>query len=289
MLIWNRLKVHAAAQGEKVALACGDTRFTYAQFAARAENVARAWLLKGLRPGDRIALHLRNGGDLATCYYACFAAGFVAVPINNRLTPEEIVYVVEHSGARAYLAQPDLRVQVSVPLWEFDATAAAGDPLIQQPDLPSSGTDDPALLLYTSGTTARPKGVIHTQRTLAGNASYMEAWGLTPEDHTLLFTSMAHASGSIMLLISPLWIGTTVTIVPAFEPAAVLDTWARSGATFFMALPTLIRALLAEQQARPRRIASGRLAICGGDTVPVPLQQEYTPHCLGIHWWKASA
>ena len=213
MLIWNRLKAQAASHGEKPAVVCGDTRLTYAQFVAQVENVSRAWLQQGLRAGDRIALHLRNGNDLATCYYACFAAGFVAVPINNRLTPEEIAYVLDHSGARVYLAQPDLRIQTSIPFWEFDFGAAAGD-LLAQPDLPASNADDPSLLLYTSGTTARPKGVIHTQRTLAGNASNMDTWGLTPEDHTLLFTSMAHASGSIMLLISSLWIGATVTIVP---------------------------------------------------------------------------
>src|SRR5580704_496128 len=118
MLIWNRLKRHAASQGEKPALVCGHARFTYAQLVAKAEDLARAWLQSGLRPGDRVALHLRNGTELATCYYACFAAGFVAVPINTRLTPEEIAYVLEHSGARAYMAQPDLRIPASVPSWE---------------------------------------------------------------------------------------------------------------------------------------------------------------------------
>jgi long-chain acyl-CoA synthetase len=199
MLIWNRLKAQAASQGEKLAVVCGDTRLTYSQFVTQVENVALTWLQQGLRPGDRIALHLRNGCDLAMCYYACFAAGFVAVPINNRLTPEEIAYVLDHSGARVYLAQPDLRIQTSIHLWDFDFGAVVGDPLAQ-PGLPAPNANDPSLLLYTSGTTARPKGVIHTQRTLAGNASYMDNWGLTPEDHTLLFTSMAHASGSIMLL-----------------------------------------------------------------------------------------
>ncbi len=275
MLIWNRLKALAAEQGGKRALVCEDTTLTYAQFAARAQHVAHAWLRAGLQPGDRIALHLRNGIDLATGYYACFAAGFVAVPVNNRLTPEEIAYVLEHSGARAYVAQADLRIPTAVPSLELEAGGDAAEPEQDRRTLPVPNAGDPALLLYTSGTTARPKGVIHSQRTLAGNASYMDAWGLLPEDHTLLFTAMVHASGAIMLLISSLWMGATVTIVPVFDAATVLDTWERSGATFYMALPTLVRALLMEQRARPRRIATGRLAICGGDTVPVPLQEEY--------------
>ncbi len=272
MLVWNQLKKHAATQGDKLAVVCGDTKLTYAKFAAQAENVAHAWLRQGLRPGDRIALHLRNGSELAICYYACYAAGFVAVPINNRLTAEEIAYVLDHSGAQTYITQPDLRIPTSVPSFEIDTLAG---PVGAQPSLPEPDAGDPALLLYTSGTTARPKGVTHTQRTLAGNASYMVAWGVTPQDHTLLFTSMAHASGAIMLFMSSLWIGATVTIVPVFEAATVLDTWQQSGATFYMALPTLVRTLLTEQRAHPRRITSGRLAICGGDTVPVPLQQEY--------------
>jgi len=271
MLLWRRLVSRAATHPEKLALVCGSTRLTYAQFVDHAGHLAHAWMRQGLRPGDRIALHMRNGIELAACYYACFAAGFIAVPVNTRLTPEEIMYVLEHSGARAYLAQADLRIPTSIPSWEFDlAENHAG-----KDSLPVPNPDDPALLLYTSGTTARPKGVSHSHRTLAGNASYMDSWGLRPEDHTLLFTAMVHASGAIMLLISSLWIGATVTIVPVFDAATVLDTWESSGATFYMALPTLIRALLAEQRARPRRISTGRLAIAGGDTVPVPLQEEY--------------
>ncbi len=272
MPIWNQLQAHVDSRGEKLAVVCDGKGLTYAQFAAQAENVAQHWLRQGLRPGDRIALHLRNGIELAVSYYACFAAGFVAVPINNRLTPEEIAYVLDHSGARAYLSQPELRIQTSIPYWTFDSSA---DDMATQAPLPMPGAGDPCLLLYTSGTTARPKGVTHTQKTLAGNAAYMDDWGLAAEDRTLLFTSMAHASGSIMMFVSSLWMGATVIIVPVFDAGDVLDTWERTSATFFMALPTQVRALLIEQHARPRNIASGRLAICGGDTVPVTLQEEY--------------
>jgi len=268
MLMWKQLQRHAAAQGNKPALFCENTRLSYKEFAERAELLARVWLSQGMRPGDRIALHMRNGIELATGYYACFAAGFVAVPVNTRLRAEEVSFVLEHSGARAYIASGDLRVPSPL-------TALAGSPQTVVASLPAPDPDAPALILYTSGTTARPKGVTHSQRTLAGNGLYMEHWGLTPGDHTLLFTSMAHASGSIMLFMSSLWVGATVTIVPVFDAGVVLDTWQRSGATFFMSLPTLVRALLIEQTARPRRITTGRLVICGGDTVPVTLQQEY--------------
>jgi long-chain acyl-CoA synthetase len=104
----------------------------------------------------------------------------------------------------------------------------------------------------------------------------MESAGLSADDHTLLFTPMVHASGAIMLLMSSLWLGASITIVPVFGAAAALDTWAASGATIYMGLPTHIRALVAEQRTHPRAISSGRLAICGGDAVPVPLQDEYT-------------
>src|SRR3984893_1797833 len=69
MLIWNQLKARAAAHPDKRALACGDIALTYAQFAAQVERVAHAWLRQGLQPGDRIALHMRNGIELAACYY----------------------------------------------------------------------------------------------------------------------------------------------------------------------------------------------------------------------------
>jgi long-chain acyl-CoA synthetase len=269
MLIWNSLKQRAAAHPGKPALACNAKTLTYAEFLADAGRLARLWLSRGLQPGDRIALHLRNGLEFATCYYACLAAGLIAVSINNRLTPEEIAWVLEHSGSRAYVSQPELRISSSLPSWEFD-TGAAEVVL----ELAEQDPDAPALILYTSGTTAKPKGVIHTHRTLAGNASYLASFGITADDHTLLFTSMAHASGGIMQFINALFLGGTVTLVPVFDAAIVLDAWATSGATFFMALPTLVRPMLAEQRERPRNV-TGRVAICGGDNVPVALQQEF--------------
>jgi len=127
MLVWSRMKAQAATQWDKLALVCGNSSLSYAQFAAQAEHVAHQWLRQGLKPGDRIALHLRNGIELATAYYACFAAGFVAVPVNTRLIPAEIDYVLEHSGARAYVSQPELCIPARVPSLEFGFNYKAVD------------------------------------------------------------------------------------------------------------------------------------------------------------------
>ena len=221
MLIWNQLKTRAAGQPEKLALICGDTALTYAQFAAQVENVAHTWLRKGLKPGDRIALHMRNGIELATCYYACFAAGFVAVPVNTRLTPEEIAYVLDHSGAKAYLAQADLRIQTSIPSWELDVDVRQEGAERPLPD-PASRRSRPAPLHQRNHRAAqgRQPFAAHTgrKRILYG--------GVGPETRRSYLTlhGYGHATGSIMLLMSSLWQGATVTIVPVFDPATVLNT-----------------------------------------------------------------
>src|SRR5262245_38624275 len=116
-------------------------------------RIARnTWPVPGCGKAGRIALHMPYSVDLATCYYACLASGCVAVPVNTRLKPEEIAYVLDHSGASAYLAEPDLRIPTLIPSLEPDSVAAA------QRSLPLVAADDPALLLYTRGTTARTKG-----------------------------------------------------------------------------------------------------------------------------------
>ena len=120
-----------------------------------------------------------------------------------------------------------------------------------------------------------------------GNCHMMEAFGLRAEDHTMLVTPMVHITGSAILLLAPLWLGGKVTIVPAFDPAVVLDTWERQRHQLpSWRCPHVSRAL-AEQKARPRRITTGRLALAGGDAVPVSLQEDYGA-TSDIRWWRAS-
>ena len=177
------LRRWSACTPDKAAVICGEQSWTYAEFDRLTDGVARNLLATGLRPGDRIALHLFNVPELALSYFGCFKAGAIAVPVNPRLKAPEIDYILLHSGAVCYIGQPDLYSEVTglrrqltdVWLWYLIGDGPTGDAVrpfgeLLQPasapvSLPAISPDQTAAILYTSGTTAHPKGVTHSHVT----------------------------------------------------------------------------------------------------------------------------
>ena len=141
--------------------------------------------------------------------------------------------------------------------------------------MPEVDADQPALIIYTSGTTAHPKGVTHTHRTLICTAEGMAGIGVDGSQIILVMTTMMHASGLYCDLLPAILGGTTAVLAPAFEPGVVLDLIERFRCTFTVGLPTLIHYLLEEQSQRPRDVSSLRLVYAGGDAVPASLQARF--------------
>jgi long-chain acyl-CoA synthetase len=162
----------------------------------------------------------------------------------------------------------DLRIRTQLP--HLTTTDAA-----EMPALPPVEADQPALIIYTSGTTARPKGVTHTHRTLICTAEGMATVGVDGSQIVLVLTTMMHASGLYCDLLPAILGGTTAVLAPAFDPGMVLDLIERHRCSFTVALPTLIHYLLEEQAQRPRDVSSMRLVYGGGDAVPVSLQERF--------------
>src|ERR1700761_1084829 len=102
-----------ARNPQKIAVACGEQTWTYAEFDDRTDIIARNLLAQGLRSGDRIALHLLNGPTFALASVACLKAGCTAVPVNPRLKGREVDYILRHSGSACYIGQSDLYSQVA--------------------------------------------------------------------------------------------------------------------------------------------------------------------------------
>ena len=271
----------AARHPGKIALAVGDESLTYAQMHERSRGLARALLAEGIRPGDRVGLHWANSADAALLLLACFQAGIIALPINIRFKAGEIAYVMSHAGAVAWFSQPHLTDMARA------AAATLATPLPIRTSLPEERSEGalpaldaaaPSVIMYTSGTTARPKGVIHSHASLLAGAEAMETFGLDGDQIMLGTTSMMHVSGLVCTLLGAMQAGGTAVMMGAFDAAGALEAIERHGCTWMAALPAMMQFILDEQERQPRDMSSLRVAFSGGDTVPLPLQARMARH-----------
>ncbi len=270
----------------------GEQAWTYAELDELTDNVACNLLAAGLEPGDRVAFHISNGPELAFGYLGCLKAGGIAVPINTRLKGPEIDYILRHSGSAFYIGQRDLYVEAASScsaIAALELRYLTGDsegmqtrsfkellrPIAGFLPFPEITPDQAAAILYTSGTTSRPKGVIHTHESLLQTALAMRNMHLDQDQVAAVMSSMSHLIGFGMMFLSGLLNGATVVITQPFDFKGVLEAYERWGCTFTLGLPVMFHGLLHEQAERPRNVTSGRFFFCGGDSVTPTLQDSF--------------
>ncbi|HVB47178.1 MAG TPA: AMP-binding protein [Burkholderiales bacterium] len=235
------------------ALAVGKTAVrSYGELAHRAARLANSLTGKfGLRPGERVALAMKNCPEYYEVLFACWHAGLVAVPMNAKLHAREFAWILENSGARLCFVTPELATTIPAALSsgskDFARLFDAGE------DAPADAAPgDPAWLFYTSGTTGVPKGAILTHRNLlfATQAYFADIDKLGPGDSMLHAAPLSHGSGLYGL---PHFAAGALNVIPEsghFDPEeiyALLDTWRNMS---FFAAPTMIVRLLASPAAR---------------------------------------
>jgi len=282
MDLGSTLRKSALRNPEKLAVICREQVVSYEALDRSTDALARWFLQQGLQPGDRVAIHWCNSVEVVNLYYACFKTGLIAVPVNNRLKAPEIAYVLGHCKAKLCFSQPELaslsqevhrdcpelqQIYTSLPPLETADSAA--------PPLPDVAPHTVAAILYTSGTTARPKGVMHTHISLTGSAQLMLELGLDETHTALAATQMLHISALACALIPQILCGGTVVLLPAFDAGAALNAIERWRCTAILILPAMLSFVVDEQGRSPREVSSIRLCIAGGDTVPVALQQNF--------------
>jgi long-chain acyl-CoA synthetase len=292
MTLGEHLQATAERLANKTALICGDTLLSYREFNEQTTRLALGLQAKGIRKGDRVVLHMNNTVELSLAYFGCFKAGAIAVPINSRLKTDEIEYMLRHCEARMYIGEPDL-YQLAEPtrgscphVAHFfvtaegeasDATPCFRD-LLNGPaggSLPAVADSDVAVIIYSSGTTARPKGVTHTHASLRNCGLVTSQMGFREGDTFALFTPMSHASGLGCVLIPGVLIGMTLALIPAFDPRAVLRVVERHRCTLIGGLPAALQILVREQSSSTFNVESLRFCLGGGDSVAVSLQTEF--------------
>jgi acyl-CoA synthetase (AMP-forming)/AMP-acid ligase II len=286
------LFVAAGAHPHTVALIAGDDRWTYDRLTRYVSRLAQALLAQGLKPGDRVALHLTNKPETVAAFYACMLAGVIAVPLNTRLTCAELEAQLRRLRVSLYLGQVDLYDNIAgintsildtqkrflVDGSERNTGCRAWSELIgfQSDEVRVSPVrmDVPAILLSTSGTIGEPKFVTHTARTLTEMTLALQAIASRPYDITLIASPMMHGAGLFTTLLT-LATGGTCILLDRFEPAAALDLIEQHRCTMLVFLPFMYSGVIAQQIAQPRKVTSLGSCFVGGDATPPALQEAF--------------
>lgn len=274
---------------DRLALQFDSRDWTYAALDQGANRVARRLLALGLRPGDRVAAYGRNSDAYVLLWLACVKAGLVHVPINYALLDAELRYILEQSGAQALFHDTELASAIEalgeVPACEWRGTLSGGreaDVLAWSrgdgPDTaPEIDADEESIaqLLYTSGTTAAPKGAMMSHRALlAEYVSTLLATDIRGGDRSLAALPLYHSAQMHVFLMPQLLVGAATLLIQAPQPERCFELIERERVTSFFAPPTVWIAFLRHPAFDPARLASLQKGYYGASIMPVPVVQE---------------
>jgi fatty-acyl-CoA synthase len=289
---------NAAFSPDKPAIRFHGRTLNYADLAARIAQAARALKSRlGVGRGDRVAILAANHPDYVVLLYACARLGAMLVPLNWRLAVPEQVFILSDASVKALVVEeafapvipPLMQALPDVQVFGLDSASGAAS----FGDLLASGNGDgrnphidiscPLLVVYTSGTTGRPKGAVLRQEALIWNAAMSQhAHGLTAADHVLTVLPLFHVGGLNIQTTPALQIGATVTIHPRFAPDATLAAIANDRPTLTVLVPATIQALIQHPRWTDTDLSCLRAITTGSTIVPQPLIDAVTARGIPV-------
>jgi acyl-coenzyme A synthetase/AMP-(fatty) acid ligase len=289
----------AASHGDKIALLVVDRlgaaapaeMWTYRQLDAAVRGVAAGLLAQGFVRGDRLLIRLENTSAYALLFFGAVAAGLVPIPASSQLTPEEVAFFLENSGARGVALAHGMaadRLPQGVRALSADAVADLIANVAPAAGYADTAANDPAYMIYTSGTTAKPKGVLHAQRSAWGRRPMYEGWYGLGADDRMLHAGAFNWTYTLGVGLTDPWACGATSIVYTGDKSP--ETWptliAETQASIFAAVPSLYRQIL--KYAAPTRASLGRLrhGLIAGEPPPPTLFEEWYA-ATGTHLYEA--
>jgi len=295
----------ARKQPDKTAIIDGDVVLSFAEFDHLVDRAAAALHDNGLLPGARVALLSRNCWQYAVLAFATARAGVVLVPINFMLTPEEISYILGHSHATGFIVEDDLvpvaeQAMVSSAVTRKVALTSTGGSspsgwasfdewLTTTADVPDCRIDDDQLLrvMYTSGTESRPKGVMHSSRSLMWQyISTIVAGSMSGDDVEIHSLPLYHCAQLDNFLATDVYLGATSIILPRPDPELVLRAIERHGVTNYFAPPTVWISLLRSPVFDEVDLSSLRKGYYGASPMPTEILHEMRRRLPNLRLWN---
>ncbi|GGU75683.1 acyl-CoA synthetase [Streptomyces albospinus] len=288
---------------ERTAVRYGARSWTYRELDAAVDAAARVLLAAGLRAGDRVPSYGHNSDAYLIGFLACARAGLVHVPVNHSLTGEDLRYILTQSGSALVLTDPALAPQLpeSVPAMPLHgapdglleriagAPGAPGEVPAEAPDDPPADGSGDALvqLLYTSGTTALPKGAMMTHRALVHEyTSAIVALDLKESDRPVHSLPLYHSAQMHVFLLPYLAVGAENTILDGPAPDRIFDLVESGLADSLFAPPTVWIALAQHPDFAVRELSGLRKAYYGASIMPVPVLERLRARLPGLAFYN---
>jgi fatty-acyl-CoA synthase len=317
------LDVSALRYPDKAALVFYDNQISYSQL--RKEVDALAGYLQhecGVRKGDRVLLDMQNCPQFVIGYYAILRADAVVVPVSPMNVTDELVHYLANSGAVTALIGQEVYKQfryligtklehlivatyadylpgdsdVTVPVFVSEQRLSTSEPGLvtwvdalkagKTPQPQTARADDLAAILYTSGTTGKPKGCMHTHRTIMTTVVGAALWeGVTADSVSLATAPFFHVTGMQHSMSAPVYAGATIAILPRWDPEIAGYMIERYGCTHWANVPTMVVDLLAHPSTESRDLGSLQNIFGGGSSMPEAVAQKLYDRC-GIRYME---
>jgi fatty-acyl-CoA synthase len=286
----DTIRRHADAAPDRVALHFAGKDTSYQQLWQQIEAATDVLLSQGVQPGDRVAWLGLNDPAMLVLLFALSRLGAILLPLNYRLAPLELAAILAHAQPQLLVAD-DANQETGLALAASEKTAIfqAHDLLadraeagnVSPSELPESDETAPALLVYTSGTTGKPKGALHTQAGLVANCmASVHAHGFTHEDHVLTALPMFHVGGLCIQTLPALCVGARVTLHARFDASAWLHDVQALRPSVSLLVPATLRAVLAHPDFAATDVSSLKLLNAGSSSIPHSMIEAF--HARGV-------
>ena len=294
----------------QTAIVCENRSFTYAELECWSEKIAEVLLSRGMKKGDHVLLLAPNVAEFTAVYYAVLRVGGVVVPLNTLFLPKEIAELLDHSDAKFMVVWHTLaekgaaafeqaescntlffvgtdRQNLAPELFPEGQNRFVLDELVSEAspghstekvDYCQTSPNDTAVILYTSGTTGKSKGVELSHFNLYSNASYVRephTLRIQPDSVTLAVLPLFHSFGQSVIQNASIIAGAKMVMVPQFEPRRALGEMEKHQVTHMAAVPTMYNLMLQTQRRYKYDVASLQVAVSGGASLPVAIYHEF--------------
>jgi len=277
----------ADAWAELAAVRLGSSELTYRDLNEASARIAGLLHERGVQPGDRVGIMMPNVPEFPVVYYGVLRSGGVVVPMNPLLKAREVAYYLDDSGARLVFAWHAIADEAQVGAEEADAGSVIVDPATawaatdapaQPHEVVARDDHDTAVILYTSGTTGRPKGAELTHANLGRNVAIVaspQLFGVAEQDVIFGGLPLFHSFGQTCTMNAAVLRGACLTLLPRFDPGRVLEIIERDRVTIFAGVPTMYTALLHHPDRDRYDVSSVRLCVSGGAAMPVEVMRAF--------------